>query len=705
MSTHQGWLTAASALLCRKLCRTAAREQDFLALLDHLDEGVLILDETGCILHANRAAQSIYPASETILTGAMFDELTGNAGAVTAINFGMQAALNGGSQIIEVRDKPQLDQPYSREISLTRCQYANKHVVIAVVRNFANFDRMGETSPEAAAFLEVTNDAVMITDLSGKITFVNPAFSAMTGYSAEEAIGQTHRLLSAGKQEDEFYAQVWGYLLKNGGWEGDVSNRRKSGETFIQHQTISAIRDQHGNPTKFISILNDISNKRSLENEIEHRANHDPLTGLANRNLLIERLDQSIKRGRRQKETTAVLFIDLDHFKRVNDKLGHSYGDKLLQEVSIRLQQCVRETDTVARQGGDEFVIVLHKVKDIDEAARVSEKVIAALSSPFSIDGTISTSVSASIGIAMFPDDGSNVNTLFRNADLAMYRAKSLGRNCYQFFEPEMTQNAIERRRLFDEMKAALAQNEFHLHYLPVFDLRTNSLVSAEALLRWEHPLRGTLEPGQFIALAEESGLIDEIDRWVFTKACSHLRRWCDLGLDLTMSVAVNLTGRKIPDTFSLTWLQAMLATHGLNTKQIHLEINEKLLLEEQLGSDRWVSDLRNQGFSIVLDDFGTGYSSLSRLKELPVNIIKIDRSLVAQITRDTRSENMVRAILSLAKAFDTKVIAEGVENDAQIALLNEMGCHLVQGYHLSRPLHADKFSKWAIGEQISKVL
>ncbi len=701
----QGWLTAASALLCRTLCRTAAREQDFLALLDHLDEGVLILDETGCILHANRAAQSIYPTSETILTGAMFDELAGNAGAVAALDFGMQAALNGGSQIIEVRDQPVLDQPYSREISLASGQYGNKRVVIAVVRNFADFDQMGENSPEAAAFLEVTNDAVMITDLSGKITFVNPAFSAMTGYCADEVIGQTPRMLSSDKQDDEFYDQVWGCLLKNGGWEGDVSNRRKSGETFIQHETISAIRDQHGNPTKFITILNDISDKRRLESEIEHRANHDTLTGLANRNLLIERLGQSIKRGRRQEETTAVLFIDLDHFKRVNDKLGHSYGDKLLQEVSIRLQQCVREADTVARQGGDEFVIVLHKIKDIDEAAHVSEKVIAALSLPFSLDGTISTSIGASIGIAVFPNDGSNVDTLFRNADLAMYRAKSLGRNGYQFFEPEMTQSTIDRRRLFDEMRAALAQNEFQLHYLPVFDLRTDSLVSAEALLRWNHPLRGTLEPGEFITLAEESGLIDEIDRWVFTTACSHLRHWCDLGLDLTMSVAVNLTGRNILDNFSLTWLQAMLATHGLNTKQIHLEINEKLLLEEQLGSDRWVSDLRNRGFSIVLDDFGTGYSSLSRLKELPVDIIKIDRSLVAQMTRDTRSENMVRAILSLAKAFDTKVIAEGVENDAQITMLNEMGCHLVQGYHLSRPLHADKFSKWAIGEQTSKIL
>jgi diguanylate cyclase (GGDEF)-like protein/PAS domain S-box-containing protein len=699
---QEGWLSAACALLRRTICRRTAGNRELLALLDNLDEGVLLLDGQGAVLHANHAAKQIYSSRSDRLIGARFDELPENAGAVAALGFGLQAALDGTPQVIEVRDQPIAELVGTHAISLTSGRFDGIPIVITVVKKNGHRMRGDEKLHEAAALFEVTKDAIMVTDQAGRITSVNPAFSVMTGYSAQEAVGQTPRLLNSGKQDADFYAHMWQCLTTTGGWEGEICNRRKNGEIFIQYENISAIRDPQGRVSKFIAVMSDITDKRRLESEIERRANYDALTGLANRSLLIERLTQSIKRGRRQKETTAVLFIDLDHFKRVNDKLGHSYGDKLLQEAAKRLETCVRETDTVARQGGDEFVVVLDKIKGVDDAARVAEKIIASLSVPFHLDASI-VSIGASIGIALAPDDGADIDTLFRNADLAMYRAKSLGRNGYQFFEPEMTQSATERRRLFDEMQTALSEGEFHLHYLPVFDIDTDRPVSAEALLRWNHPLRGVTEPGQFIALAEESGLIGDIDRWVLTTACSHLRRWCNRGLDLKMSIAVNLTGRRIPDTFSLTWLQAMLASHGLNTRQIQLEINEKLLLEEQQGSDRWVSELRAQGFSIVLDDFGTGYSSLSRLKELPVDIIKIDRSLVAQMTEDPRSENMVRAIIALARAFDTEVIAEGVENDAQVSMLKRMGCHLVQGYHLSRPLQADKFGQWAIERQASE--
>jgi diguanylate cyclase (GGDEF)-like protein/PAS domain S-box-containing protein len=699
-SDRHGWLSAACAALQRTLCRGEAATEDTLSLLDHLSEGVLILDLSGHVIHANRAAHALFPDHAANMAGATLEQLGIRDDTAIAFGTGRRGAQGSVSQVIEIRGEPAGRTAFPMEMSIVRGQYRGQRAVIAVIRDVSAREQANEKLREAAAFFEISQDAIMITDSEGRIRSVNPAFSTMTGYGAHEVIGRTPKLLQSGKQDAAFYAKLWDCLLTTGGWEGELLNRRKNGEIYIQYENISAIRDPQGRIVKYVAILNDITDKCRLEKEIEFRANYDLLTGLANRSLLIERLDQALKLGRRQKEAAAVLFIDLDHFKRVNDKLGHSVGDKLLQEVAGRLRQCVRETDTIARQGGDEFVVVLSRIKGGDDAARVAEKIIAAISEPFHLDASI-VSIGASIGIALSPDDGSDVDTLFRNADLAMYRAKSLGRNGYQFFEPQMTQSANERRRLFDEMQVALAEEEFELHYLPVFDLRTGLPVGAEALLRWNHPLRGMVEPGEFIALAEESGLIGEIDRWVLTTACAHLRRWCNRGLDLKMSIAVNLTGRKVPDTFTLDWLQAMLASHGLFARQLQLEINEKLLLEDGHGSDRWVTDLRAQGFSIVLDDFGTGYSSLSRLKERPIDVIKVDRSLVAQMMENPRSESMVRAILSLAHAFDTEVVAEGVENDAQAALLREMGCHLVQGYHLSRPLPADQFGRWAIGQQV----
>jgi diguanylate cyclase (GGDEF)-like protein/PAS domain S-box-containing protein len=699
-SDQEGWLAAACAALKRTLCREEARGDDTLTLLDHLIEGVLILDLTGHVIHANRAAHALFPGHESSMAGLTLEALGIRDETAIAYGTGLRGGPGGISPVIEIRGEPAGRTAFPMEMSIVSGQYRGERAIIAVIRDISAREQANEKLREAAAFFEIAQDAIMITDKRGRISAVNPAFSTMTGYSTREAIGQTPRLLHSGKQDGAFYAKLWDSLLTNGGWEGELLNRRKNGDLFIQYENISAIRDAQGRIVKFVAILSDITDKCRLEKEIEFRANYDLLTGLANRSLLIERLDQALKTSRRQKEPAAVLFIDLDHFKRVNDRLGHSVGDKLLQEAADRLRQCTRETDTVARQGGDEFVVVLTRIKGGDDAARVAEKIIAALAAPFQLDASI-VSIGASIGIALAPDDGSDVDTLFRNADLAMYRAKSLGRNGYQFFEPQMTHSANERRRLFDEMQVALAEEEFELHYLPVFDLRTGLPVGAEALLRWNHPLRGMIEPGEFIALAEESGLIGEIDRWVLTTACSHLRRWCNRGLDLKMSIAVNLTGRKVPDNFTLDWLQAMLASHGLFARQLQLEINEKLLLEETQGSDRWVTDLRAQGFSIVLDDFGTGYSSLSRLNERPIDIIKVDRSLVAQMTQNPRSESMVRAILSLAHAFGTEVVAEGVETDAQAALLRAMGCHLVQGYHLSRPLPADQFGRWAIGQQV----
>jgi diguanylate cyclase (GGDEF)-like protein/PAS domain S-box-containing protein len=552
---------------------------------------------------------------------------------------------------------------------------------------------------EAVAVFEVMGEAIMVTDADGIIAAVNPAFTAITGYNAQEAVGRTPRMFASGIHDDAFFDSFWQNLKTSGGWEGDIWNRRKNGELFLQHEHISAIRESDGVITKFVAVLSDVTEKRRQEDEIGYRANYDGLSGLANRSLLIERIGQWIKQGRRQQGSAAILFIDLDHFKRVNDEFGHAEGDVLLKEIADRLQRCVRDSDTVARLGGDEFVVLLVDVGEADDVVLVAEKIIRTVAEPVRLRDAEAV-VGASIGIALFPGDGEDADTLFRNADLAMYRAKSIGRNNYQFFEMQMTQATTDRRRQCDEIRSACDRCEFEIYYRPIFDIYADCVIGAEALLRWNHPERGVLEPQQFLALAEGLGLIHDIDRMVIATACGQLRQWLAAGLDLTLSVAVNLSGNKVVESFSLDWLQGQMASHGLAPRHLTLEIKEKLLTAGGGGTRRWLSELRRHGFRIALDDFGTGHSSLVQLHDQPVDIIKVDRSLVADMDAIPGSSGFVRAILAVAEALDMEVVAEGVECANQIAGLRKSGCRLVQGYSLCRPIPAPDFLEWALHRQ-----
>ena len=542
---------------------------------------------------------------------------------------------------------------------------------------------------EAATVFDATTEAIMITDAQGVIKRVNPAFSSICGYTATEAIGQTPHILNSGRHDKLFYEEMWNTLLASGRWEGEVWNRRKNGEIFPVWQVASVVRDDAGQPVEFVSLSIDITQRKRSEAEITYRANYDALTGLPNRNLLTERLGQALKQARRESTRVAVMFVDLDFFKQVNDTLGHATGDRLLQAVAERMRLCVRETDTIARQGGDEFVVLLSDVDDTAAASVVADKIIAQMIAPFTLDDH-EIHIGASIGITIFPDDGSDIETLFRNADLAMYRAKAAGRNNAQFFELALTTAAVERRMLEADLRGALTRSEFMLYYQPVVDLASGRIIGAEALLRWRHPRGVSIGPDRFVPLAEETGLIRDIGAWVFAEGCRQLAAWQAAGHKLTL--AINVSVRQLPDALSVAHMLTLLARHDLSPRQIVLEITEGVLLADSPSIQEWFLAVANTGLQLAIDDFGTGYSSLAYLKRFPVHHVKIDKSFVRDMATDSADRALVEAILAMAHSLGLSVVAEGVETAEQAELLKTRACELAQGYLYSRPVPAEEF-------------
>jgi diguanylate cyclase (GGDEF)-like protein/PAS domain S-box-containing protein len=563
-------------------------------------------------------------------------------------------------------------------------------------RDITERKEVEERLREAVKVLEVTTEAIMVTDPKGIIKMVNPAFTEITGYSRVEVIGQTPRLLKSGRHDQGYYERLWGELRQSGHWEGEVWNRRKNGKVYPEWQSISAVHDKDGQVAEYVSVFSDITRRKLTEEEIRYRANFDPLTGLPNRSLLMERLTQAIKQSQREKERMAILFLDLDHFKEINDTLGHAQGDLLLKQAADRLRQCVRDTDTVARQGGDEFVILLHGLEQASDAELVASKTITSIGEPFDLEGH-AAHIGVSIGITLFPDDGDDVTTLFRNADLAMYRAKGAGRNTFQFYEAAMTATAMARRHLEADLRLALARGEFVLHYQPVLDLASGQVCGAEALIRWNHPERGLVPPGAFIPLAEETGLIRDMGAWVLDEACRQLAQWRASGLK-TLYVAVNLSSRQITDALSPHGLNELLSRHGLGPNALVLEITEGVLLADTEKTRQWLKSVHDLGYRISLDDFGTGYSSLAYLKRFPVDMVKIDQAFVRDMEHDPADRALVEAILAMARSLGLGVVAEGVENGHQLELLRGLECRYVQGYHLSRPLPAEGFAAYMAG-------
>jgi diguanylate cyclase (GGDEF)-like protein/PAS domain S-box-containing protein len=563
---------------------------------------------------------------------------------------------------------------------------------LSIQQDISERKKSEETTRLWATVFENSGEAVMITDPENRIVSVNQAFTEITGYAPAEVIGQNPRVLGSGRHDAAFFAEMWHRLAACGHWQNEIWDRRKNGEVYPKWLGISAVHDHDGQLTHYVAIFSDISERKAAQQRIEYLARHDALTGLPNRTLLADRLEQALAHADRTQSQVALLFLDLDRFKTINDSLGHAVGDALLREITTRLRAAVRETDTVSRLGGDEFVIVVTDQQDEQAAVGVAQKILTAMRKPFVIDGhKLTTSIS--IGITTYPADGSDFDTLLKKADTAMYHAKDAGRNTYRFFTEQMNVDALERLLVQSRLQQALENDEFVLHYQPQVALGSGRIIGVEALVRWHNPELGLVVPDRFIPLAEENGAIVPIGDWVLREACRQMQAWQDAGIG-PLPVAVNISTLQLQQSDFAEHVLAILAETGHDPALLELEFTESILIDDIDHVVDQVRRLKAAGVSIAIDDFGTGYSSLSYLKRLEVDRLKIDRSFIRDIAADPDDAAIVRAITQMAHSLRLKILAEGAETGEQTRFLLAEGCSEVQGFVFSQPLAADAFAQ-----------
>lgn len=542
--------------------------------------------------------------------------------------------------------------------------------------------------------VEQSPASTLITGTDGSIEYVNPKFVEVTGYPSEEVLGQRPSLLKSGYMPKEHYRELWETITAGKEWRGEFYNRKKNGELYWEYASVSPITGPAGEITHFLAVKEDITVRKKYEEQLLRQANYDDITQLPNRVLALDRLSQALARAHRLQTMVGLLFIDLDRFKDVNDTLGHAAGDALLREVGQRLMDCVREGDTVARLGGDEFTVILPDLTAPQNAEMVAEKMLEVSSRPFVIEGQ-ELFTTGSIGITIYPLDANDPHTLMRNADAAMYRAKEMGRNRSQFFTKELNEQALERVQMEAQLRHAIARNELDLHFQPIVDLRSRSLVGAEALLRWRNDELGDIPPSQFIPLAEDSGLINSLGDWVLQRALSDASTWRNNGLS-GLRMAVNVSSRQFRGTGLVDSVVQILNRTNIPPNLLELEITEGLLLEDYPETTQVFERLAGMGVGFAVDDFGTGFSSLNYLRRFPVGCLKIDRSFISGVVSNPDQAALVQAIINMARSLKLEVIAEGVETAEQLAFVKENGCNLVQGFLISKPIPSDAFFRFA---------
>lgn len=550
---------------------------------------------------------------------------------------------------------------------------------------------------QAAAVFKSTREGVVITDLQPRIVDINPAYTAITGYTEADVLGRNPNMLQSGREDLTFYQAMWGSIIETGHWQGEIWNRRKNGELFPELLTISTVYDAEGLPSNYVGVMTDISQLKDSEARLEHLAHYDPLTHLPNRLLLQSRLKHALETAERHKRRVAVLYIDLDRFKNVNDSLGHPVGDELLEALALRMRARLREDDTLGRLGGDEFLLILEDVQRPDNAAEMAKEMIQMLEQSFHLPSGHEVYVGASIGISLYPDDGLTSTALIQHADVALYQAKETGRNTFSFYTPGLTEAADERLEMEARLRRALVQNEFVLHYQPQVDMHTGKVTGCEALVRWNDPERGLISPIRFIPLAEETGLIVPLGEWVLHQACVQARAWLDAGLP-PLLLAVNLSARQLQQANIVERVAAILDKTGLPAAHLKLELTESMIMGHGEEAVVLLQALKDLGLSLSIDDFGTGYSSLAYLKRFPIDELKIDQGFVRDIPLDHNDMEIAAAIISLARSMRLKVVAEGVETEAQRDFLLQQGCNAYQGYLFSEPLPAEDLARLVQG-------
>ncbi len=540
---------------------------------------------------------------------------------------------------------------------------------------------------QAAAVFDSTREGVLVTDAQAVIVHVNPSFERITGYRSEDVLGKTPAILRSGRQDQAFYQRLWLALREQDVWSGEIWNRRKSGEIYPQWLHIRVVRNDQGQLTHYVGVFSDLSSIKRSENELDFLAHHDSLTGLPNRVLLRERIEQALENGKDRTVAGALLLIDLDHFKHINDSLGHTTGDMLLKEVSKRLQHQLDERCLLSRLGGDEFAILVEN-DDPEAVARLSQRILDGFNAPFDIHCQ-PIYISASLGVSLYPEDASDVDHLMQHADAALFQAKDSGRNAYAFYTRVLTARARAHVQVESALRHALDHDELRVHYQPVHDLASGRIVGVESLVRWPHPERGLVPPGEFVPVAEECGLIAALDNWVLKRACRQMREWQQRGVELEF-VAVNVSSR----LFNRGGLEERIANaleeSGLEPRYLELEVTESAVMEDFEQSLNLLCRLRILGVNLAIDDFGTGYSSLMRLKRLPVHKLKIDQGFVAGLPGAVDDAAIARAIVALAQSMGLRVVAEGIEHQDQALFLREHGCDFGQGYWYGRPQPAE---------------
>lgn len=678
------------------------------AIFENAGRAIVLTDPDGLIVYFNRAAQKLlgYSSDDVVnrVTPMIFhlaDELISRAEALTVE---LQRPVAAGFDVFIARlgIKAQYDAdwtlvrkdgsrlPVSLTVSALRDMQGRVQGYLGIASDIS-VRRKLEQDLRIAAIAFESRAAILVTDASQHILQVNAAFTELTGYSADEAIGQTPRLLKSGRQDSAFYKDMWEGLVRNGHWQGEIWNRRKNGEIFPEWLTINGVRDGQGKITHYVSTFSDISNLKVAESEIHNLAFYDPLTGLPNRRLLLNRINKACAAGKRSGKYGALLIIDIDHFKTLNDTLGHDVGDYLLVEVATRLGACIREGDTAARQGGDEFVVMLEELgSDLEgagiQAEMVAEKIRAELGMPYLLGEDAEYVRTASIGISLFLGQEKSTDVLLKQSDIALYKAKDAGRNTIRFFDNAMQTALDERAALEAGLRRALARNELLLHVQPQVDTQRR-LIGAEALLRWQPPGKPMVPPGDFIPLAEETGLIVAVGLWVLDRACAGLRRWADDPRTSCLSMAVNVSARQFRQADFVLQVGDALARHGANPHLLKLELTESLLLDNVEETVAKMQALRATGVRFSLDDFGTGYASLAYLKRFPFEQLKVDRSFISDITHNPDAAAIVRAIIAMGNTLRLGVVAEGVEASVQHDYLVEHGCCQFQGYLFGKPM------------------
>lgn len=543
----------------------------------------------------------------------------------------------------------------------------------------------------AKRIIESASEGILVTDLDGNIEDANAAYEKITGYSREEVIGKKPSINQSGKHDKTFYEKMWKDIIESGRWEGEIWDRRKNGELYPALMSINAVYDENGTPTHYVSIFNDITLKKETEYQLEELAYFDALTGLPNRLLFRDRLNHEIASCRRHHSKLAVIFIDLDHFKLINDTQGHLAGDKLLEIIGKRLLAKGRDTDTISRMGGDEFTVVLTDVVDPEQISEFVRDLLASISAPMTVFGK-SVQIGASAGVAIYPEDGEDMDSLIKNADIALYQAKEQGRNTYHFYSVDLQEKILARISLERDLRAAIDEQQFVLHYQPKYDLRTREIIGMEALVRWQHPEEGLIPPSRFIPLAEETGLIIPIGDWVLETACYQISQWRNR-FNRKLRVAVNLSAAQLKIENLVHRVRDIITKCDLTHDSVELELTESMVMEDVDRALVVMDKLRRLGIHLSIDDFGTGYSSLGYLKRFPLDSVKIDKSFVQDLGKEGHDAAIIGAIIAMADKLRMNVIAEGIESETHLRLLLQAGCTEGQGYYLDKPMPAEELT------------